>query len=231
MNYELTTYVTHSRQVNQTDEQIKSALLATGWSEADVIAALAPLNPLIPPTPPPPPRESMWVGFLYANYANIITTLAFALLTIFNIWINNTFSPATTQTSFTLPISSDNFMVNTAMSAISPMIGSALLTTKKVLLYGSLATIIVFYPLFLLFSAALKKQLKTKPYIRHFRSRKIPLYILLGLAFFAILFHIIVVIVLALTGVVTTTTFGSLFITMLVWGLIMGYLLNEVLEK
>jgi hypothetical protein len=203
---EIGTYIIDARAKNFSDEQIKSTLLAAGWSEGQITEAFTqrPLETPIAP-PPPVPHIGMWIGFLYILFFISLYVLATVVGVLFHDMVEHVIVDAKTATY------SYHMADNTSM------------------VRGALAAIIVSFPLFAILALILKKQISKQPAIINIRSRKLLIYITLIGTFLIMLGHIIYSLYSFLDGKLTTNALGHLFVTFLIAGSIFGYFLSEVI--
>lgn len=204
---DLDAYIAKAHEKNLSDEQIKSNLIAAGWPKETAEKAFhqPTVDPLLPPPPPPPVAQvGMWTGFLYIIFFVCLYICATAISFIFHHGIDSIFPPSyETYTDF-----------------------SGLYDAT---IQGSLAAIIVSFPLFAFLAFALKKQLVKNPAIRNIRSRKILIYITLVGAFLIMIGHIIGTVYGFLNGSTNSlNTLGHLGVTLLIAGSIFAYFITEV---
>lgn len=217
-NPDLEKYIQKSREKKVTDEETKAALVKAGWSEEEVISALATrpsvLGSSALPTPPVP-RVGMWVGFLY-------------IILFISLYVN------TTAFSQMLKIIADDFIIdsldkryyseNSYFSYFSHILGGSSASTFY------LAALIVSFPIFGPLFLYLKKQQLTKPAIKNLHARKLLIYITLVGTFLIMVFDSISTVYGYLNGLATGRSLTHFAITMSVSGSIFLYYLFEVKE-
>src|SRR5579872_2443125 len=146
MASEIKNYIEKAREKKLTNEQIENNLITAGWQEAQIAEALSQdADLLVPPPPPSVAHVGMWTGFLYIIFFISLYVLATAIAGILHIWIDKTV-PDWSFTSLGIDSSSD---------LIGGIFGLDIISTIR----GYLAAIIVSYPLFLVLSLILNKQL------------------------------------------------------------------------
>lgn len=208
MAQSLDTYITNAREKKVSDAQIKAALIAAGWQEDQVVAALnQSTNGLLPPPPPPQAHVGMWVGFLYILFFISLYVLLISIGIIFHHMVDKLIPD-----------------IKTASASYSDIYDSSFVYAIR----GCIAAIIVSYPIFLILALTLKKQLSKQPIVRNLRSRKLLIYLTLIITFLIMLGHIIMTIYGFLSGSLTGNAIGHLLITVLVAGSLFGYFINEV---
>lgn len=206
MTSDLATYIAKAKERNLSDEQIKKKLLDAGWPKESVDPAFlqTTTDGLPPPPPPPLPQVGMWTGFLYIIFFICLYICATAISIIFHHGIDSLFPPS--------------YETYSDFSGIF-----------DATIQGSLAAIIVSFPLFTFLAFTLKNQLTKKPIIRNIRSRKILIYTTLIGTFLIMIVHIIGTVYSFITGSANAlNTLGHLAVTLLIAGSIFTYFISEV---
>lgn len=202
-NPELEKYINSAREQKVSDEVIKSQLVKSGWSETDVLEAIAPQTTGEINLPPPPvPHFGMWVTFQYVILFISLYVSAVSLRGILD-------------------------------HAVDKFIPDKLARVDywgESLLRGYSAALLVSFPIFLVLFLISRRQVLDKPAIRNLRARKILIYITMVVAVIAIMTHSITIIYGLLGGVIKMNSFAHLGVTFLITGSIFFYLLNEVRE-
>ena len=206
-NPDLEKYIISAKEQKVPDQEIKTQLVKSGWSESDVNEALAPKptnNVNLPP--PPVPHFGMWVTFQYVILFISLYVSATALGGILHNAVTRFISDPLDETRY-YSSGFDDFMLR-----------------------GYLGAIIVAFPIFAFLFVVLKKQAIEKSGVRNLRARKILIYLTLVGTFIIMIGHLIGTVYGFLGGSVTTRSLAHLGVTFLVAGSIFFYLLNEVRE-
>jgi len=209
-NPELEKYIVSSREQKISDDEIRTHLLKSGWSESEILETLNPIPTVAPNVPPPPvPRVGMWVAFEYV--------ILFIALYI-----------SATSIGGILHYAVDKYLPDTLKNSdVGAYIGA---TFSDVILKGYLAGLIVAFPIFALLFVLLKKEILSKPAVKSLRARKLLFYITMVGTFLIMIWHLITTVFGFLNGVTSVNSIAHLAVTFLVAGSIFGYLLIEVKE-
>ena len=204
---ELEKFISTAKSKNVPDDQIRSTLVKSGWSETEVNQAFSPQSPGINLPPPPVPHFGMWVSFQYIILFICLYVSATSFGGILHAAVNDY-----------LPDNIDN-----TYSGYGNYFDDFLLK-------GYLAGIAVTFPVFAILFLLLKHQLLIKPGVKSLRARKILIYLTLVGTFIIMISHLIMTVYGFLGGNTTLRSLAHLGVTFLVAGSIFVYLLNEVRE-
>lgn len=203
---DLLSYIKAAREQDVSDQDIKTTLVKSGWSENEVDQAFSSNKGQSINLPTPPvPHFGMWIGFQYVMLFTslYISALAFAGLA--------------------------HYMVNQIIpdTLNKPGIfGNA----NEQLLRVYLAALIVAFPIFSFLFILLKKQELSKPVVKNLIGRKQLIYITLTGTFIIMIIDLIKTIYDLLNGEVTQRSFANFVVTILIAGIIFIYYLFEVRE-
>lgn len=196
-------YISSARGKNVTDDQIRHALLKSGWKSEDVDHALdTGMDSTLPP-PPPAVHFGMWVGFLYVILFISLYVSATALGGILHYWVDEV-----------IPDRLDTVNYSQYFS--------------QYLMQYYLSALIVGFPIFGALFLVLKHQALKNPAVKSLGVRKILIYLTLVGTFLIMLGYLIATIYGFLGGSVSTRVFGHLGVTFLVAGSIFVYFLMDV---
>ncbi|HMS23083.1 MAG TPA: DUF5671 domain-containing protein [Candidatus Levybacteria bacterium] len=200
----LRTYIETARGKGATDEQIRGALLKSGWQESIINSSLKEksIDILSVPTPPAP-HFGMWVGFLYVMLFISLYVWATALGGIFHFAVDEL-----------LPDKLDNLQVT--------------YNTGQYLMQFYIASLMVAYPIFAVLFLILKRQAIKNPAVRGIKVRKFLIYLTLIGTFIIMMGHLIGTVYQLLGGSVTERSIAHLFVTVLVAGSIFAYFFLDV---
>ncbi len=193
-------YIDSARAQHASDAVIKEQLIKTGWSPADVDAALgskgaAPAN--LPP--PPAPQFGMWVTFQYAVFFICLYIIAVALASLLDRFVDQWFPAVPPGYNF-------------------------------ISIQFQLSSLIVAFPIFALLFVSLRNKIAHNPAIRGFKLRKQLVYITLFIAAIIVIVNLIWNITDMLSGNFTMNSFGHLIVLLLISGSIFFYFLWDVRE-
>jgi Domain of unknown function (DUF5671) len=203
MGSDLEAYIAKAQEKNLPDQQIKETLIHAGWPKESVEQAFHEPNNISMP-PPPVAQVGMWTGFLYIIFFICLYICATAIGFVFHNAVDKIFLPS--------------------YETYSDFVGIYDATIQ-----GSLAAIIVSFPLFAFLTFMLKKQITKNPTIKNLRSRKILIYITLIGAFLIMIGHVIGTVYGFLNGTANSlNSLGHLCVTLLIAGSIFAYFIAEV---
>lgn len=207
-------YIKRCRQAGMSDNEIKSQLLSSGWSQEQVS------NVLIGHTPPPPPPQQtqpmqssssdndsdfgMWIGFQY-------------ILQFISMFVSATTSVLLLHTMI------DEW--TSGYDGFSYYFNSSSSFTRS-----NLAGLIVSFPIFAFLFLYTKKHIMQNPHLRKFKIRKRLIYVTLVITFIVILYQMSTLIFEMLSGSVGLNFVLKFFVSMAVNGLIFGYYFLQVRE-
>lgn len=230
MAAELTDYITKAREKHFSDEEIQNKLVTSGWPKEQVSVALSQKNEL--PAPPPPPINGH-ADVLYLLFFISLYILAFSIGGIFYLWIDKV--TATAQTLASVPTTdtginpcfygTGEFGPLCSLSPISPF---NLATDVASLARGYIAAIIVSYPIFVILTIVLKKQLAKQPLLKNLRTRKILIYITVIISFLIMISTVIAAWYNFLAGSLHEDMIRHTIIILLIAGSLFSYFLSEV---
>jgi hypothetical protein len=217
MAAELKSYIEKARDKKLSDEQIKNSLAAAGWQEEQIAEALSQDPDL--PVPPPPPSVAhvgMWIGFIYILFFISLYVLATAISGLLTIWVDKTIPTVIDSAN---NASSSDFLFFFTDNFATPSV-----------IRGYIAAIMVSFPIFVVLSFILKKQLVTQPIVKNLRSRKLLIYVTLIGTFLILLGNVIATCYDFLAGTVTGNGLGHLGVALIVVGAIFAYFIGEVIN-
>lgn len=213
---ELLDYIRTAKSQNISDNQIRETLIASGWNRQDVNSAFLST----PPSPPSPvqtlptgekagPSANMWDGFehilMFLSLYALATAISILLHTYVDRWIPNITEYGRSRYNATSYFS--NYLIT-----------------------GSLAAIIVSFPLFAFFHIHINKKSFIHPVIRSLKVRKFFIYATLVVTFLIGMGNIIAAVYSFLTGNFTTNFLSHLSVTLAIVGTMFFYYLQEVKE-
>lgn len=206
-NAELQKYISDLKAKNVPVETIKSHLISSGWSAADVDQTLNDISsPAIMTLPPPPvPHLSMWITFQYILVFITMYVSFTALGGILHYAVDKNIPDPLDQMNYYSASSFNDYF-----------------------LPGYLASIIVTFPIFAVLFVILRRQAINRPAIKNIRSRKFLIYLTLVVTFIYMIFHLITTVYQFLQGTSTSRSLLHLGVNLLVAGSIFIYLIFEV---
>jgi hypothetical protein len=233
MAAELADYIETARGKHFSDEEIQAKLAASGWSKEQIAEALSHKNEL--PVPPPPPitgHADVWTGILYLLFFISLYVLAFSVGGIFYVWIDKI-------TTHAIPVSTAGTNINTCPSGggeFGPLcnldpnyIGPVPFGFDTISAVRSyMAAIIVCYPVFVILSILIKKQVAKQPSLKNLRPRKIFINITVLVTFLILIGDIITAWYNFLGGNFTDSIIRHTIIIFLISGSLFVYFLSEV---
>lgn len=208
----LTRYIETLRSRGKTDGQIRTALLGAGWDEKTVNQALSG-DADIPPPPPPPGRSGgqigMWEGFEHVLMFLSLYTMAMALGLLLHQFVD-VWSPAPDITSGSY--------------------GAIQRSLSGYIIRGSIATLVVSFPLFAYFYLDIIRRIIKNPQIKNLRSRKFFIYLTLVGTFIITVSKTIQTVLTFLDGNISLNFLLHLVVTVSIALLIFFRFLVEVLD-
>lgn len=204
----LSDYIKKAQAKNLTNKQIRTNLLAEGWTPDMVNEGLqnsTPSSNLEAPRPTLAPHTSMWDAFEHVLLFISLYTLA-------------------TSAALSIHLFIDRFLPGINTSKISFVYDTFSLTLMR----GYTASLIVSYPLFAFLFLHITKRTQSNPDLRNLKSRKILIYLTLILTFLFMIGNIIGLVFTFLGGNVTFNFLLHFVTTIGVSGIIFGYYLIQV---
>lgn len=213
------TYIRAARDKGKTDDEIKNALLAAGWNEAQASEALGQFMDELPPPPPPsasahaeapvsarPTPHGMyaWYGFEHILMFISLAVLAVSIALILNYFV-------------------DGYFPN---SAIARTVYSY--SYQNSALRGYLSALLVSLPLFSFLFLDITKRSLTHPEIRNLIVRKLLIYLTLIVTFIMMLGYVIAAVYGLLGGNLSVNFLLHLLVTFATSGTIFTYYLWQV---
>lgn len=197
-------YIEIVREKGVSDDQIRGALIKSGWQESTINSALNEKSiDTISIPPPPAPHFGMWVGFLYVMLFIALYVWATALGGVFQFAVDEF-----------LPDKLDN---------LKPAY-----STGQYFMQFYIASLMVAYPIFAVLFLILKRQAIKNPAVRGIKIRKFLIYLTLIGTFIIMMGHLIGAVYQLLGGSVTERSIAHLFVTLLVAGSVFAYFFLDV---
>lgn len=215
-------YISTAREKGKTDDQIKKALLDTGWDDTQADQALNKSGEDLPPPPPPPtpasgqplvsaktvpPGAYAWYAFEHILMFISMAVLAVSISLILNYFVDRYFPsvPVDRYGRYDYGYSWEN-------SALR----------------GYLAALIVSLPLFSFLFLDITRRILAHPEMRNHIVRKILIYLTLIVTFVMMLGYVIAAVYNFLGGNVSVNFLLQLLVTFMTAGLIFAYYLSQV---
>jgi len=224
---ELVKYIQELHRQKLTKLEIQEICQAAGWSKADIWQAIAKVYKLPPPPvapaaklaslstaaadqstlPDKKPRQgsfSLWIAFEYILLFISLYVMAISLGLLWSVFVRRWFP------DLELERYSSSYREHISM------------------MLGSMAALVVSWPLFSLFFYDIKKKEISSPGIRDIISRKILIYLTLVVTFVVMTVNLITVINAFLSGSITTQFVALTTIILSISGTIFWYYLGQV---